>query len=314
MDEELPNDDEGKGGIITSIQLSEILRQMGENICLIEGINGEKATGFFCKLPYPDQLNLIPALITNSQILNKENTQLNKTIKLTMNDDKRKIYLTLDSSRKIFIDESLGITIIEIKQKDKIDNYFDLEDNFDIDNYMKKKKTERKLGIYVLYYKNPKNASYSGGIINSIDENKIIHSCDIEIPGAPILLLSNYKVIGIHTKTIKTYQNKEYKEGINIKFPIEKFKNRYPINMNNSQNNNYNNNNQNNINNNQNNNFNNQTYNNNQNNNFNNQTNNFDNQNYNNNKNNIYNNHNNNYNNQNNNNINQNNRSSGSSK
>ena len=242
MDEVVPNDDEGKSGIISSIQLNEIVRQMEENICLIEGINGEKATGFFCKLPYPDQLNLIPALITNSKILNKENTQLYKTIKLTMNEDKRKIYLILDSSRKVFIDESLGITIIEIKPKDKIDKYLDLEDNFDIDNYMKKSKMERKLDIYILYYINPENASYSGGIINSIDENKIIHSCitDIETPGAPILLKSNYKVIGIHTRTIKTYENKEYKEGIYIKFPIEKFKNRFPINMNNSQNNNYN--------------------------------------------------------------------------
>ena len=278
-----------KGGIITSIQINEMIRQMEENICLIHGINDEQATGFFCKLPYPDQLNLIPVLITNNKILNKENTQLNKTIKLTINDGKKEFYLSIDSSRKVFIDESLGITIIEIKQKDKIDNFFDLEDNLDIENYMKKDQ-----GVYILYYTNDENASYSGGILNSIFENDIIHTCKIgiECQGAPILLLSNFKVIGIHIGTMNKYENKGYNKGIYINLLKEEFQKKFPININNNQNNNYNNQNNNNQNNNYNNhnNFNNQTYNNNQNNINNNQNNNFNNQAYNNNQNNNFNN------------------------
>ena len=136
-----------------------MIRQMGENICLIHDINGDKATGFFAKIPYPDKCSLLPVLISNSKILNKENTQLNKTIKLIFDDDKKSVfYLIIDSSRKVLINDSLGISVIEIKEKDKIYKFLDIDDNIykeDFDNIYK-----RRPEIYTLFFTNNENTSY----------------------------------------------------------------------------------------------------------------------------------------------------------
>ena len=231
MESLIDEDYEGKGGIITNFQLNEIIRQMGVNICLIHDINGDKATGFFCKIPYPNDFTLTPVLISNSKILNNQNTQLYKTIKLTLDDNKKsEFYLIIDPSRKVFINDSLGISVIEIKEKDKINKFLDIDDNInkeDFENIYK-----RRPEIYSLYFKNDENTSYSGGLFKKILDKKIQHSCEsfLYSPGAPLLLLSNYKVIGVHTRTIKGPNGKENYEGIFIRYIIEDFKKKFPIN------------------------------------------------------------------------------------
>jgi hypothetical protein len=229
MESLIDEDYEGKGGIITNFQLNEIIRQMGVNICLIHDINGDKATGFFCKIPYPNDFTLTPVLISNSKILNNQNTQLYKTIKLTLDDNKKsEFYLIIDPSRKVFINDSLGISVIEIKEKDKINKFLDIDDNInkeDFENIYK-----RRPEIYTLFFTNNENTSYSGGLLNGILDKKIQHSCKpfLYSVGAPILLLSNYKVIGVHTRTIKGPNGKETYEGIFIRFVIEEFKKKFP--------------------------------------------------------------------------------------
>ena len=236
MESYLNEDYEGIDGIITNMQLNLIYKQMGGYICLINDINENKATGFFCKIPYPDDFNLLPTLISNSEILNKNNTQLNKTIKLNIYDEKdikREYYLLIDSSRKVFIDESLGITIMEIKKEDKIDKIFDIDENINKENYIEIYK--RRPQIYTLYFSNDKNAFYSNGYLNQIVDNKIQYYCKaVYTPGVPIISLPNYKIIGVHTRTIKSQNNRNYNEGIFIKFLIEKFKTKFPIKNNNN--------------------------------------------------------------------------------
>jgi hypothetical protein len=51
--------------------------------------------------------------------------------------------------------------------------------------------------------------------------------------GAPILLLSSFKLIGILSKT-KGQNNKDYNEGIFIRVIIEEFKKNFPTNKNNA--------------------------------------------------------------------------------
>lgn len=231
MESCINEDYEGKGGIINNLQINEMIRQMSSNICLIHDINGEKATGFFSKIPFPDDFTLLPVLISNSKILNKENTQINKTIYLTLDDDKKsEFYLLIDSSRRILIDDSLGVSVIEIKDKDKINKFLDIDDNINKEDYINLYK--RKPEVYTLNYSEKENifySSYSGGMIKEIFDNIIRYSCKacLYSPGAPILLISNYKVIGIHTRTIKRQNDKEYSEGIFIKCVIEKFKNKF---------------------------------------------------------------------------------------
>ena len=58
-----------------------------------------------------------------------------------------------------------------------------------------------------------------------------MHTCFINSGsnGAPILNLTNYKVIGI---ALETMENNNYYKGIILKFPIEEFINKYQINNN----------------------------------------------------------------------------------
>ena len=62
--------------------IKKILYQMENCICRIYGHHGKKATGFFCKIPFPDKNNLIPFLITNNHALNEIDIENNKTINL----------------------------------------------------------------------------------------------------------------------------------------------------------------------------------------------------------------------------------------
>ncbi len=51
-----------------------ILDQMKTCICKILKDNGVKGTGFFCKIPYEN--NLLPVLITNNHVLNSKDINL----------------------------------------------------------------------------------------------------------------------------------------------------------------------------------------------------------------------------------------------
>ena len=68
--------------IINSEQSKYILTQLENCVRKIYQSNGGEATGFFCKIPYPDQFNLIPVLITNNHVLNENDIKLFQTIML----------------------------------------------------------------------------------------------------------------------------------------------------------------------------------------------------------------------------------------
>ena len=47
-----------------------ILKQMEKNICKILINDRSKGTGFFCKIPFPDNNNKLSVLLTNNHIIN----------------------------------------------------------------------------------------------------------------------------------------------------------------------------------------------------------------------------------------------------
>ena len=105
--------------IPVSIEGTEIiLDQMKKCVCKIYQ-NGNKGTGFFCKIPFDN--NLLPVLITNNHVLNENDIKNNKKIELSINNVVKEI--KIDNSRKRYTnsDENIDITIIKIKpNKDKI--------------------------------------------------------------------------------------------------------------------------------------------------------------------------------------------------
>ena len=114
-----------------------ILSQMEDCICKIVKDNGEKGTGFFCKISFPDEENLLKVLITNNHVLNENDIKNDKIIKFKIyNKEKKKEEkkeIKIDNSRKKFTmknkEEGIDITIIEVKpNKDKINNFLEIDD------------------------------------------------------------------------------------------------------------------------------------------------------------------------------------------
>ena len=213
----------GYPNIISYESTKKILKQMEKNICKIN-LDNEQGTGFFCKIPFPNEVNMLPVLITNNHVINDQ--LLNKK------DAKISIYIEDQNSRKIdlnnrmkYTNEEFDITIIEIKDKDDINNFLELDDDL-IDNIINnedKNDKYKKETIYIIQYPEGK-LSVSYGILNNIYEDKkynFTHKCSTKFgsSGSPILNINNNKVIGVHKEGIINSYNK----GTFLNYPIKIF-------------------------------------------------------------------------------------------
>ena len=96
--------------------------------CIFKIFNddGKNGTGFFCRIPFPDENNLLlNVLIINNHILNENNLDNDKIIKFKIYNKKKgrrkkiKIKIKIDNSIKkltIYIEEE-GIDIIHYRDK-----------------------------------------------------------------------------------------------------------------------------------------------------------------------------------------------------
>ena len=205
----------------------KIINQMKNYICKICLDNGYKGTGFFCKLPFPDNKHLLSALITSNHVIDEKILKKDK-ISFTLNNDQEIKEIELENRIK-FTNEKYDITIIEIKDKqDGINNYLELDENI-LKNFNISYIGE---SIYILHYPQSKEVAVSYGILKKIDDNsKYIfdHLCSTHkgSSGAPILNISNCKIIGIHkgaskdnnyniglflNESLKEFLNKNYKK------------------------------------------------------------------------------------------------------
>ena len=226
--------------VIKYESIKKIIEQMEKNICLIatEKISEKKSekesykesiqeqgTGFFCKIPFPNITNKLTVLITNNHIIDKD---------LLDNKGKTTIYIENEKegremnfkNRMCYTNKEYDITIIEIKEKDNIKNYLELDDeimkvvlNDDNDNFEYIKKT-----VYIIQY--PENElSVSFGLIDSIEDGKekynFYHKCRTNhgSSGSPILNSENNKVIGVH----KSGTNVNVNKGVFLDKPIKEF-------------------------------------------------------------------------------------------
>ena len=112
------------------------------------------------------------------------------------------------------------ITLIELKDEDKIKDYLELDDNLLQDNSQLIYKNK---SIYILHYKNGKNACVSYGLLHNINKYNIMHNCstDNNSSGSPILNLQTNKVIGIHNRSSIIYNF-----GTLLKLPVKDFINK----------------------------------------------------------------------------------------
>ena len=195
----------------------KIIEQMKNNVCRIYLNEGSKGTGFFCKIPYNNKF--LHVLMTNNHVIDEKELK-RENILISINNNQKKIEL---ENRMKYTNKEYDITIIEIKNKDEINNYLEIEDNI-----MKNLSNEPyiKESIYIIQYEGKKKeVSVSYGIIQNIDkENNFTfeHLCSTDngSSGSPILNIETNKIIGIHKDSRK---DNNYNRGTFLNDPIKEY-------------------------------------------------------------------------------------------
>jgi len=160
------DDNKGNNNLISIREIEIIVSQMKTSILCIRTVEGKCGTGFFCYIPFPDRNSRLPVLITADFVLNEEEFIQGKYSIISYN----KIIPSFDKERKIYTNKSENITIIEIKEKDKINKNSFLE----IDDQIFKDESQifyKGISIYLLGINRGTNLGYSIGVIKSINEN-----------------------------------------------------------------------------------------------------------------------------------------------
>ena len=202
---------------ITIEETQKILEQMINCICKVKS-KGIYGTGFFCQIKFLDN-TFIKVLTTSYKILDDNYFKENNEINLIINNQAR--IINLKKKRKIYSNKDYDLTLVEIKDFDRISDCFVLDENI-LSQENPKLFYENKT-IYVIQYLNMEKASVSYGIFNDLIDSEIKHTCNIK-PGSncsPILMSTNNKIIGIS----KVSEKNDINKGIFLKVPINEFKN-----------------------------------------------------------------------------------------
>jgi len=171
--------------------------------------------GFFCRIPLrKEEINV---LMTNYNFLNEKDFKDNKKLNISLYDERETLEIELEQERETYFNKEYDVTLIELRNKDNIKDYLELDDNLFQDNSEIKYNNK---SIYILHYPNGANAAVSYGRFNNIDKYYISHKCSINIysSGSPLLNLKSKKVIGIHNKG-----SINYNIGTLLKFPLKDF-------------------------------------------------------------------------------------------
>ena len=220
------NDEPGKTISIREVKLShneiEIGKILQMGICKIKcnNVNSGYGVGFLCKIPFPNKSNLLPVLITNYHILEKDDIVSRKNIKLFFKDD-YSINIKIDNSRIYYSKDIYNITIIELKDKEITESFSEIDDDIP---------SKHITNIVILNYGKDYQKHYSFGEINDLNKENFSfiqkysnqNTTENYLLGAPILNKSNYKVLGIYIG-----KDEKYNKGILIKNPIIDFYNYY---------------------------------------------------------------------------------------
>ena len=159
-----------------------------------------KASGFFCELyNFPIKY----ALFTNNHVLNEKNTKIGDIINIEY-FKKNKIIkkkIKINEKRRVFTNEELDYTCIQLFESDEIKYYFQIDPII----FSEDKNFLENSEIFILQY--PGNElSFSYGKVLSLKNEKISHSASTEegSSGSPIIrrCKDNY-LIGLHRGGIK---------------------------------------------------------------------------------------------------------------
>ena len=200
-------------GMINGYAIMNYLPKAINAVCEICISNGF-GSGFFCKIPYTQNNNLLlPVLLTNNHVLSKDDLENDIKIKI---DGETKI-LSL-KGRKKWTNKEMDFTCIEIKEEeDNIHTFFNLDDKVLYKNYSNDCYLNQNVFIFAIN-KNDKQIGFSNGVIKNNEDLFFAHTCN-SFPGCSGGCIVNQftnNVIGIHCGEIKTGNEKALNAGIYI--------------------------------------------------------------------------------------------------
>ena len=184
--------------------LYDINERIKRSVWKLYRIYGGYSTGFFCLIP-SNKDKKIPVFITSCFNIGKEELKNGNKIEIYNNEKLREIEISKD--RKIYCGDNkdIDITIIEIKPKDKINVFLELDESiFDENNLQREYKNK---SVYVCNYLNGANVLFSLGKITDIvsptrnfEGHYIFYTCETfhGSGGAPILSSSSNKVVAVN--------------------------------------------------------------------------------------------------------------------
>ena len=210
-------------GMLKGKETRDFLNKAMEAVCEINLSKGI-GSGFFCKIPYTENNNLLlPVLITSNHVLSRDLINSDNDIKITINGKKKTIPL---KQRKIWTDEKMEFTCIEIKEKeDNIDTFYNLDGNILKNNSSNEYYLNKNVIIFAINKEN-KQIGFSNGLIKRCKDNFFDYTCNTYegCSGGCIVNQSNNSVIGIHRGGIDTNNKNEVNEGIFISNVIKYIK------------------------------------------------------------------------------------------
>ena len=204
--------------------IEKTVEQMKKCVCRVYGCG--EGTGFFVQIP--DDSDFMPVLITTNSLIGEDEIANAKEIKILINEEGKKREFEIDTKRKRYTNQKLDITILELAQRDGINNYLDLDDSI-VECLKNKKEISSNFGeiysgqsLYALNCPKGKHVFVSFSVPPKINKYEILHKCNVKAgsSGAPLLLSKNQKVIGIHTSYD---EENEINKGLLIIYALNEF-------------------------------------------------------------------------------------------
>ena len=170
-------------------------------------LKSKEGTGFFCNIPSKH----MKVFITTNHILNQEFLDREKKLILSLKNKQQK-EINLELKRFMQTNELYDFTVIEIIKQDNISNFIELDENINSKDYINQ-------AIFTFQFPEGDELSYSHGKIISKKDSFFTHNIGAinGSDGAPVVLMDNLKLIGLHKESLKNGENKEI---MNIGIPI----------------------------------------------------------------------------------------------
>ena len=213
---------DGKG-MINALSIGNFAEKAKNAVCEICVSTKKFGSGFFCKIPYTKNNNLLlPVLITNSHVLSEDS--LENDIQIKINGETKFISL---KGRKKWTDKKIDFTCIEIKEEeDNIHTFYNLDDKVLDKNSSNDCYVNQNVFLFAINRNDNKQIGFSNGVIKKNNDSFFAHTCN-SLPGCSggcIVNQFNNTVIGIHLGEIKTGQKNAVNAGIYINNVINRIK------------------------------------------------------------------------------------------